>query len=91
MFLIIYMKKYSKEPKAERLLATISQFLSTGSKPIFDGQTYFGKENEGIDIHTTKLVNFNLKNMEEGYLRPIAYHVILNYVWEYFVKILIMN
>lgn len=79
-------EKYSKEPKAERLLATISQFLSTGSKPIFDGQTYFGKENEGIDIHTTKLVNFNLKNMEEGYLRPIAYHVILNYVWEYFVK-----
>ncbi len=78
--------RYENEPKAERLLATIRPFLSTGSKPIFDGQTYFGKDNEGVNIHTTKLVNFNLKNMEEGYLRPIAYHVILNYVWEYFVK-----
>lgn len=78
--------KYKNEEKAEKLLANIRPFLSTGSKPVFDGQTYFGKENEGVDIHTAKLVNFNLKNMEEGYLRPIAYHVILNYVWEYFVK-----
>ncbi|MFJ8519428.1 VirB4 family type IV secretion system protein [Lysinibacillus xylanilyticus] len=79
------LEKYETEPKAERLLATIRPFLADGSKPIFDGQTYFGKDVD-VNIHTTKLVNFNLKNMEEGYLRPIAYHVILNYVWEYFVK-----
>lgn len=24
--------------------------------------------------------------MEEGFLRPVAYHVILNYLWEHFVK-----
>src|SRR5690606_31440078 len=39
-----------------------------------------------IDLSSARLVNFNISQMEEGFLRPIAYHVILNYVWEYFVK-----
>ncbi|MBD8523792.1 VirB4 family type IV secretion system protein [Lysinibacillus fusiformis] len=78
-------EKYSNEKNIQGLLAAIRPFLKDGSKPIFDGQTYFGKDFD-IDIHTTRLVNFNLKDMEEGFLRPIAYHVILNYLWEYFVK-----
>lgn len=77
--------KYSDDPRSERILAALKPFLSDGSKPIFDGQTYFGKDVD-VDIHTTRLVNFNISQMEEGFLRPIAYHVILNYVWEYFIK-----
>ncbi|MCM3317929.1 DUF87 domain-containing protein [Rummeliibacillus stabekisii] len=77
--------KYGSESKAQRLLASVRPFLRDGSKPIFDGQTYFGRD-INVDLHTTRLVNFNISQMEEGFLRPVAYHVILNYVWEYFVK-----
>ncbi|MGS2779903.1 VirB4 family type IV secretion system protein [Robertmurraya sp. GLU-23] len=81
-----YLKeRYEKESKALRLLAAIKPFLRTGSKPIFDGQTFLGK---GVNqsLHDARLVNFNISQMEEGFLRPIAYHVILNYLWEHFVK-----
>ncbi|KYD23177.1 VirB4 family type IV secretion system protein [Caldibacillus debilis] len=76
---------YGKEERALRLIAAIRPFLRDGSKPIFDGQTYLGK---GVtqSLHEARLVNFNISQMEEGFLRPIAYHVILNYLWEHFVK-----
>ncbi|MEK3977398.1 DUF87 domain-containing protein [Psychrobacillus sp. FSL K6-2684] len=77
---------YKNEYNAERLLAAIRPFLRDGSKPIFDGQTYLGKNTDSIDIHTARLINFNLKHLDEGFLRPIAYHVVLNYTWEYFMK-----
>lgn len=77
---------YKSVYNAKRLIAAIRPFLHDGSKPIFDGQTYLGKEHEHVDLHSGRLVNFNLKNLEEGFLRPIAFHVILNYIWEYFVK-----
>lgn len=76
---------YKMEHNAKRLLATIRPFLRDGSKPIFDGQTYLG-EDPTIDLQSARLVNFNISQMEEGFLRPIAYHVILNYIWEYFIK-----
>ncbi|MFP7442617.1 MULTISPECIES: VirB4 family type IV secretion system protein [Bacillus] len=76
---------YGQEYNAERLIAAIRPFLKDGSKPIFDGQTYLGEE-VNQDLHTARLVSFNISQMEEGFLRPIAYHVILNYIWEYFVK-----
>lgn len=79
-------EEYGNEHKVMRVLAAMRPFLSDGSKPIFDGQTYFGRDLENVNIHTTRLVNFNIKHMEEGFLRPLAYHVILNYIWEYFVK-----
>lgn len=76
---------YKEEPKALRLIAAIRPFLHSGSKPIFDGQTFLGK---GVtqSLQNARLVNFNISQMEEGFLRPIAYHVILNYLWEHFVK-----
>lgn len=80
------LEHYNKEPTAKRILAAIRPFLRDGSKPIFDGQTYLGEDQENIDLHSARLVNFNISQMEEGFLRPIAYHVILNYIWEYFVK-----
>ncbi|TYS60667.1 DUF87 domain-containing protein [Bacillus infantis] len=78
-------ENYLEEFKAERLIAAIRPFLRDGSKPIFDGQTYLG-ENVSGDLQQARLINFNISQMEEGFLRPIAYHVILNYTWEYFVK-----
>lgn len=81
-----YLKaNYETETKALRLIAAIRPFLKDGSKPIFDGQTHLGK---GVtqSLHDARLVNFNISQMEEGFLRPIAYHVILNYLWEHFVK-----
>lgn len=77
---------YKADYNAKRLIAAIRPFLHDGSKPIFDGQTYLGKDQEDVNLHTGRLVNFNLKHLEEGFLRPIAFHVILNYIWEYFVK-----
>lgn len=76
---------YGKEPKAERLINAIRPFLRDGSKPIFDGQTYLGKGING-QLNDARLVNFNISQLEEGFLRPIAYHVILNYLWEHFAK-----
>jgi type IV secretory pathway VirB4 component len=76
---------YSKESKALRLIAAIKPFLRDGSKPIFDGQTNLGR---GVtqSLEAARLVNFNISQMEEGFLRPIAYHVILSYLWEHFIK-----
>lgn len=78
-------KNFGEEEKAERLIAATKPFLKTGSKPLFDGQSYFGK---GVtaNLQTSRLINFNISQLEEGFLRPIAFHVILNYLWEYFAK-----
>ena len=76
---------FKAEPEAKHIIHALRPFLRDSSKPIFDGQTYFGK-NVPTDLNRAKIVNFNLKHMEEGFLRPVAYHVILNYLWEDFVK-----
>jgi type IV secretory pathway VirB4 component len=78
-------ENFANEQRALRLIAAIRPFLKDGSKPIFDGQTYLGK---GVtqSLNNARLVNFNISQMEEGFLRPIAYHVILTYLWEHFVK-----
>lgn len=72
-------------PHCERLKAAIEPFLATGSKPLFDGQTNLGRGVTGT-LETARLVNFNISHIEEGFLKPIAYHVLLNYSWEYFAK-----
>lgn len=79
------LESYKNEPEAKRLIHALRPFLRDASKPIFDGQTYFGK-NVPTNLNKAKIVNFNLKHMEEGFLRPIAYHVILTYLWEDFAK-----
>ncbi|WP_036803195.1 helicase HerA domain-containing protein [Pontibacillus halophilus] len=78
-------KQYGEEPRSQRLLAAMRPFLRTGSKPIFDGQTNLGR---GVNqsLESSRLVNFNISDMEEGFLRPVAFHVLLNYSWEYFAK-----
>lgn len=79
------LKEFKDDSNSLRIIAAIRPFLKDGSSPIFDGQTFFGKGVD-TDIHTARLVNFNISKMETGFLRHLAYHVILNFVWEYFVK-----
>lgn len=84
----IYQKlieNHGQDMKAERIIAATKPFLRTGSKPIFDGQTFLGR---GVTqtMESARLINFNIGQLEEGFLRPIAFHVILNYLWEYFAK-----
>lgn len=81
----IIKRDHENNPKAERLLAAIKPFLRTGSMPLFDGQTYLGR---GVTqtLESARLVNFNISSLEEGFLRPVAFHVILTYLWEYFAK-----
>ncbi|ACK98667.1 MULTISPECIES: VirB4 family type IV secretion system protein [Bacillus cereus group] len=79
------LERYSDADDAKRLLHAIKPFLRTGSKPIFDGQTNLGS-NVKQSLDESRLVNFNISQLEEGFLRPIAFHVILNYLWEYFAK-----
>ncbi|WP_121616752.1 VirB4 family type IV secretion system protein [Virgibacillus halodenitrificans] len=78
-------ENHGTDIKAERIIAATKPFLRTGSKPIFDGQTFLGR---GItqSMENARLINFNISQLEEGFLRPIAFHVILNYLWEYFAK-----
>ncbi|MCK6259525.1 hypothetical protein LCY76_23420 [Fictibacillus sp. KIGAM418] len=78
-------ERYGNEPKAERIIAALKPFLRTGSKPIFDGQTFLGR---GVtnSLENSRLVAFNISQLEESYLRPIGFHVIFNYLWEYFAK-----
>lgn len=78
-------EKYGDSPDAQRLLYSIKPFLRTGSKPIFDGQTNLGNSAKQ-SLDESRLINFNISQLEEGFLRPIAFHVILNYLWEYFAK-----
>lgn len=78
-------ENHGTDIKAERIIAATKPFLRTGSKPIFDGQTFLGR---GVtqSLENARLMNFNISQLEEGFLRPIAFHVILNYLWEYFAK-----
>lgn len=74
-----------KDIALRRLTNGIQPYLKDGSKPIFDGQTYFG-EGLGRDLNKFKLVNFDISKFGEGKLRPIAYYVISNYLWERWLK-----
>lgn len=81
----VLVENFGEDIKAERLIAAIRPFLKDGSKPIFDGQSNFGRD-VGTQLSDARVVNFNIKQLEEGFLRPIAFHVILNYIWQHWIK-----
>lgn len=69
---------------ASRLLDGLKPYLRTGSRPIFDGQTYFGK-GRAADLNDYLYVNFNISQLE-GSLKRVAYYVITQYLWERWMK-----
>lgn len=70
----------SEDPKVSRLLDGLKPYLRTGSKPIFDGQTYFGN-GRTADLNKYLYVNFNISQLV-GSLKRVAYYVITKYLWE---------
>ena len=71
-------------PKVDRLLDALKPYLRTGSKPLFDGQTNFGKGRSTL-LNDYKYVNFNISQLT-GSLKNVAYYVITQYLWERWMK-----
>lgn len=70
---------------ARRLVAGIRPYLRGNSRGIFDGQTNFGRENAGLNFDNSRLIVFDISKLEEGFLKPLAFHVCLTYLWNDFV------
>lgn len=70
----------NEDPGVSRLLDGLKPYLRTGSKPIFDGQTFFGK-GRSATLNDYRYVNFNISQLE-GELKKVAYYVITQYLWE---------
>ena len=70
----------NEDPKVTRLLDGLKPYLRTGSKPIFDGQTFFGKGRSAA-LNDYKYVNFNISQLD-GEIKKVAYYVITQYLWE---------
>lgn len=70
--------------KVERLLDALKLYLRDGKRPIFDGQTYFGKGRSAL-LNDYKYVNFNISQLE-GSIKRVAYYVITQYLWERWMK-----
>lgn len=70
----------NEDPKVTRLLDGLKPYLRTGSKPIFDGQTFFGKGRTAT-LNEYKYVNFNISQLT-GDFQKVAYYVITQYLWE---------
>ncbi|MBE7123421.1 hypothetical protein CN931_25170 [Bacillus sp. AFS054943] len=83
--LVKLQEKEKEKSKVDRLVAAIRPFLRDGSKPIFDGQNYFGP-GVSMDLDNARVINFNITQLEESYLRPVAFYVILNFIWEHWIK-----
>lgn len=67
-----------------RILDALKPYLRSGSSPIFDGQTNFGKGRSAL-LNSYKYVNFNISTLE-GTLKHVAYYVITQYLWERWMK-----
>ncbi len=74
------------DPHAERLIVGIRPYLKGHSRGIFDGQTCLGPGKELSDLDQAPIICFDISQLEEGFLRPLAFHVCLSWTWEYFVK-----
>lgn len=70
--------------KVTRILDALKPYLKSGSSPIFDGQTNFGKGRSAL-LNSYKYVNFNISTLE-GSLKHVAYYVITQYLWERWMK-----
>lgn len=70
----------NEDPKVTRLIDGLKPYLRTGSRPIFDGQTYFG-EKRSAALNDYKYVNFNISQLS-GEMKKVTYYVITQYLWE---------
>lgn len=74
----------NEDPGVSRLLDGLKPYLKSGSKPIFDGQTFFG-QGRSATLNDYKYVNFNISQLD-GEIKKVAYYVITQYLWERWMK-----
>lgn len=72
------------DSKVGRLLDALKLYLRDGKRPIFDGQTFFGRGRSKL-LNDYKYVNFNISQLD-GSLKRVAYYVINQYLWERWMK-----
>lgn len=70
--------------KVSRLLDALKLYLRDGKRPIFDGQTFFGRGRSPL-LNDYKYVNFNISQLE-GSIKRVAYYVLTQYLWERWMK-----
>lgn len=67
------------DPAIQRLTDALKPYLRGGTKPLFDGQTFFGNGRDA-ELNDWYFVNFNLSELR-GSLKQVAYYVIGQYLW----------
>jgi len=75
----LYGRLAGRQDTPRHLLVLLKPFLKGMTLGLFDGPT-------GIRLRDAPLICFDLSRMEENYLRPVAMHVLLQWLWEKFVK-----
>gem|GEM_PF-753163 len=75
----LYRRLADRPDTPRHLLVLLKPFLRGLTLGLFDGET-------GIRLREAPLICFDLSRMEENYLRPVAMHVLLQWLWEKFVK-----
>ncbi len=63
----------------ERVATILKPFLKGGTLGIFDGQS-------NVRLKDSPLINFNINEIKDEFMRTYAMYVITNWVWEKFVK-----
>lgn len=61
------------------LATMLRPHLRSGSMGIFDGESV-------VDLGQAPLVAFNIFSLEEKYMRPLAMHIAMSWIWEKYVK-----
>lgn len=69
----------ASRPSGRRLSTLLRPYLRDGTQGLFDCET-------SVSLSDSPLVSFDVSSLEERYLRPIAMHVLLEWIWNRFVK-----
>jgi len=74
-----FAERLKKKPEGERVATVLKPFLRGGTLGIFDGQS-------NVSLKDSYLINFDISEIKDQFLRTYAMYVITNWVWEKFVK-----
>ncbi|MBC7292635.1 MAG: type VI secretion protein, partial [Thermoleophilia bacterium] len=66
-------------PATERLVHALLPYVAGGSMGIFDGESQ-------VDLSGAVAVCFDISQLENRFLKPLAMHVALNWTWDKFAK-----
>jgi len=68
-----------REEGHSRLATVLVPYTRGRSLGLFDGQSR-------VNLSGANIICFDFKNLEEDFMRPLAMHVALSWIWEKFVK-----